>query len=129
MAHRTNTDSRNPQLGTYRIATFAMATPDHPAVIVEDALIQHPAVADAVIGLPNVEYGQEVKAVVELHAGVLPTSQLAEELVAFCRFWIAAYKCPKSVDFASLPRLPNGKMLKRQIRDQYLAPQRSMEPS
>jgi long-chain acyl-CoA synthetase len=97
---------------------------------VEDALIQHPAVADvAVIGLPNVEYGQEVKAVVELHAGVLPTSQLAEELVAFCRLRIAAYKCPKSVDFASLPRLPNGKMLKRQIRDQYFAPQRSMEPS
>jgi long-chain acyl-CoA synthetase len=97
---------------------------------VEDALIQHPAVADvAVIGLPNVEYGQEVRAVVELHAGISPGSQLAEELVAFCRLRIAAFKCPKSVDFATLPRLPNGKMLKRQIRDQYLAPRRSMEPS
>jgi long-chain acyl-CoA synthetase len=89
---------------------------------VEDALIQHPAVADvAVIGLPNVEYGQEVKAVVELNAGISPTSQLAEDLVAFCRLRIASYKCPKSVDFATLPRLPNGKMLKRQIRDRYRA--------
>lgn len=97
---------------------------------VEDALIQHPAVADvAVIGLPNVEYGQEVRAIVELHAGASPGTQLAEELIAFCRLRIAAFKCPRSVDFATLPRLPNGKMLKRQIRDQYFAPQRSRERS
>jgi long-chain acyl-CoA synthetase len=97
---------------------------------VEDALIQHPAVADvAVIGLPNLEFGQEVKAVVELNAGVSPSSQLAEDMINFCRLRIAAYKCPKSVDFATLPRLPNGKMLKRQVRDQYLAPRASLEPS
>jgi long-chain acyl-CoA synthetase len=88
---------------------------------VEDALIQHPAVSDvAVIGLPNVEYGQEVKAIVELHAGVVPGADLAEEMTNFCRLRIAAYKCPKSIDFATLPRLPNGKMLKRQIRDSYV---------
>jgi long-chain acyl-CoA synthetase len=89
---------------------------------VEEILMQHPSVSDvAVIGLPNVEYGQEVKAVVELHAGAASSSELATDLIAFCRSRIAAYKCPKSVDFATLPRLPNGKMLKRQIRDQYLA--------
>ena len=97
---------------------------------VEDALIQHPAVADvAVIGLPNLEYGQDVKAVVELNTGVSPSNQLAEDLINFCRLRIAAYKCPKSVDFATLPRLPNGKMLKRQVRDRYLAPRPSLEPS
>ena len=96
---------------------------------VEDALMQHLAVADvAVIGLPNLEYGQEVKAVVELNSGVPPSDQLAEDLINFCRLRIAAYKCPKSVDFRTLPRLPNGKMLKRQVRDQYLAPQRSFQP-
>jgi long-chain acyl-CoA synthetase len=96
---------------------------------VEEALIQHPAVADvAVIGLPNLEYGQEVKAVVELHTGISPSNQLAEDMINFCRLRIAAYKCPKSVDFATLPRLPNGKMLKRQVRDQYLARRRSLEP-
>jgi acyl-CoA synthetase (AMP-forming)/AMP-acid ligase II len=96
---------------------------------VEDALMQHPAVADvAVIGLPNLEYGQDVKAVVELNTGVSPSNQLAEDLINFCRLRIAAYKCPKSVDFGTLPRLPNGKMLKRQVRDQYLAPRPSFEP-
>jgi long-chain acyl-CoA synthetase len=89
---------------------------------VEEILMQHPSVLDvAVIGLPNVEYGQEVKAVVELNTGVASNSELAADLIAFCRARIAAYKCPKSVDFATLPRLPNGKMLKRQIRDRYLA--------
>jgi acyl-CoA synthetase (AMP-forming)/AMP-acid ligase II len=89
---------------------------------VEETLMQHPSVLDvAVIGLPSVEYGQEVKAVVELNTGVASCSELATDLIAFCRSRIAAYKCPKSVDFAKLPRLPNGKMLKRQIRDQYLA--------
>jgi long-chain acyl-CoA synthetase len=79
----------------------------------------------AMPGLPNLEYGQEVKAVVELNTGIPPSNQLAEEMINFCRLRIAAYKCPKSVDFATLPRLPNGKMLKRRVRDQYLEPRRS----
>jgi len=95
---------------------------------VEEALTQHPAVSDvAVFGLPNIEYGQEVKAVVELHADIAGGAELAQELINFCRLRIATYKCPKSIDFATLPRLPNGKMLKRQIRDRYLAPR--IEPS
>jgi len=88
---------------------------------IEDVLIQHPSVQDvAVIGVPNLEFGHEVKAVVELHPGIKGGGELAADMMAFCRARIAAYKCPKSVDFAALPRLPNGKMLKREIRERYL---------
>jgi long-chain acyl-CoA synthetase len=85
----------------------------------ESVLAMHPAVADvAVIGVPNAEFGEEVKAVVQ------PTGPhsdaLADELIAYCRERLAAYKCPKTVDFAeTLPRLPNGKLLKRELRKAY----------
>src|SRR3954467_6776961 len=90
---------------------------------VDAVLLEHPAVADvATIGVPNDEWGEEVKAVVELRAGTEPSAELASELVAFCRGRLAHYKCPRSVDFVdTLPRQDNGKIYKRLLRDRYRA--------
>jgi acyl-CoA synthetase (AMP-forming)/AMP-acid ligase II len=87
----------------------------------ENALSVHPAVLDvAVIGVPNAEMGEEVKAVVELVEGQQASKSLEEDLIAYCKERIAHFKCPKSVDFVDeLPRLPNGKLLKRRLRDKY----------
>jgi long-chain acyl-CoA synthetase len=90
---------------------------------VESVLLTHPKVADAaVFGIPNDDWGEEVKAVVEPAAGVEPGAQLADEILAFCAEHIAKYKCPRSLDFvASMPRDPNGKLYKRKLRDPYWA--------
>lgn len=93
---------------------------------VEEVLVAHPAVSDVcVLGLPDPEMGQQVKAVVEPAPGITPDASLADELIAYCRARLARYKCPKSIDFDSqLPRLPSGKMLRRVIRERYdTAPQ------
>jgi long-chain acyl-CoA synthetase len=88
---------------------------------IENALLTHPKVGDAaVFGIPNEDWGEEVKAVVEPAAGVEAGPALAEELAAFCRGALAKYKCPRSFDFiAEMPRDPNGKLFKRKLRDPY----------
>ncbi len=88
---------------------------------VDAVLLEHPAVGDvAVIGVPNHDMGEEVKAVVELRDGVVGSAELAAELIAFTRDRIAHFKCPRTVDFIDrLPREDNGKIYKRRLRDQY----------
>jgi long-chain acyl-CoA synthetase len=90
---------------------------------VDAVLLEHPAVGDvATIGVPNDEWGEEVKAVVELQPGLEPSDDLADELVAFCRDRLSHFKCPRSVDFIDqLPRQDNGKIYKRHLRERYRA--------
>jgi long-chain acyl-CoA synthetase len=87
----------------------------------ENLLITHPKVADvAVIGVPNEDLGEEVKAVVQLEPGNEPSPAVELELIEFCREHLAHFKCPRSVDFDDqLPRLPTGKLYKRLLRDRY----------
>ena len=88
---------------------------------VENHLSTHPKVDDvAVIGVPNEEMGEEVKAVVIPRPGAEPGPALEQELIDFCREGIAHYKCPRSIDFTDeLPRTPTGKLQKRKLRDHY----------
>jgi long-chain acyl-CoA synthetase len=87
----------------------------------ENLLITHPKVADAaVFGVPNVDLGEEVKAVVQPMPEVTPGPELERELIAFCEAHLSRQKCPRSIDFdEQLPRLPTGKLYKKQLRDRY----------
>jgi long-chain acyl-CoA synthetase len=92
----------------------------YPAEI-EKEIIVHPKVADvAVFGIPDDEWGEQIKAVVEPAAGVLPGPELTAEILAFLDGRLARMMYPKSIDYIDrMPREPNGKLLKRKLRDPY----------
>jgi long-chain acyl-CoA synthetase len=94
----------------------------YPAEI-DALLLLHPAVGDvATVGVPDEEWGESVKAVVQLADGIEPSAELASELLAFCRDRLAHFKCPRSIDFTPrLPREDTGKIYKRVLREQYRA--------
>jgi len=87
----------------------------------EDLLISHPKVVDAaVFGVPNVDLGEEVKAVVQAVEGVAGDEALTEELLAYLGERVSRQKIPRSIDYRDeLPRLPTGKLYKRLLRDEY----------
>ncbi|QPQ34446.1 class I adenylate-forming enzyme family protein [Lysinibacillus sp. JNUCC-52] len=86
---------------------------------IENVLIAHPEISDAaVIGVPSVEWGEEILAV------IIPSNALAPpaiaDITAYCRERLASFKCPRIIEFATeLPRTSSGKLLKRDLRDQY----------
>jgi long-chain acyl-CoA synthetase len=83
---------------------------------IEEVLYAHPAVAEAaVIAIPSQQHGEEIKAVIAKRQGHESTT--ADEIIAYCREHLAAYKYPRTVEFrASLPKGPTGKILKRELR-------------
>ncbi|WP_420453742.1 AMP-binding protein [Ilumatobacter sp.] len=90
----------------------------------ENVLVTHDDVIDvAVFGVPNEDFGEEVKAVVqprEMPADDDAARELAGELIRFCRSKLADVKCPRSIDFRpDLPRHPTGKLYKRILKDEY----------
>jgi len=87
----------------------------------ENILIGHPKVFDvAVFGVPNEDFGEEVKAVVQPMDWADVGDDFEQELVAYCKENLSSIKCPRSVDFTKeLPRHPTGKLYKRLLRDRY----------
>jgi long-chain acyl-CoA synthetase len=88
---------------------------------VDAVMLTHPSVRDScTIGVPNEEWGEEVKGVIELKPGYEPTQELAQELIEHARSKLARFKCPKTIDFdEDLPRHETGKLYRRLVRERY----------
>jgi long-chain acyl-CoA synthetase len=97
----------------------------------EAVLHGHPAIAEiACIGVPDEEWGEQVKAVAVVKAGMVADEALARDLIAFCRERLAAFKCPRSVSFIdALPHSGPGKILRRELRDRFAASANDAEPA
>lgn len=89
----------------------------------DDVLLKHPAIADVcTVGVPNDEWGEEVKSVIMVKDGVTADDALAQELIEFARERLPAFKAPRTIDFVEdLPRLPSGKIQRRLVREPYWA--------
>lgn len=92
-------------------------------VEIDEVIIRHPAVADAaVIGVPNEDWGEEIKAVVELKSGYSPDETTAASILAFARDALPGFQRPRTVDFVeTLPRSAAGKVLRQLVREPYWA--------
>jgi long-chain acyl-CoA synthetase len=90
---------------------------------IDNEIIKHPAVEDScAIGVPNDEWGEEVKVVITLHPGQTPSEALAAEILAFARARLAGYKIPRTLEFVpELPRSPAGKIQRGKVRAPYWA--------
>ncbi|HUZ11376.1 MAG TPA: AMP-binding protein [Caulobacteraceae bacterium] len=90
---------------------------------IDNELIKHPAVEDScAVGVPNQEWGEEVKAVITLNPGHAPSPELAQDILAFARQRLAGFKAPRSIDFVEeLPRSPAGKIQRGKVRKPYWA--------
>jgi len=90
---------------------------------IDNELIKHPAVEDAcTIGVPNEEWGEEVKSVLTLNPGHQPSDELGREIIVFARERLAGFKVPRTVEFVEeLPRSPAGKIQRKKVREPYWA--------
>ena len=88
---------------------------------IDNELVKHEAVADsATVGIPHAEWGEQVRAVIQLKPGYAPSDDLAEQILAFARASLPAFKVPRSLDFAAdLPRSEAGKIQRNKVRAPY----------
>ena len=88
---------------------------------VDSELLKHDAVLDVcTIGVPNDEWGEEVKSVVQLQPGVSPSDALTDDLIGWARDRLANFKCPRTIDYVEeLPRSAAGKIQRKVVRQPY----------